>query len=122
MDQVAKVKKHLKREQWLSLISDCQTSGMTVRSWCKQNQICEQTYYRNLRMLREKACSDFPLDAISTPENLTPASFKKLEVQAPVSNTQAAVIIHLPAATIEVANGASQQTVEAVLLALKNIC
>lgn len=49
MDQVTKVRKYLKREQWLALISDCQSSGMTVTAWCKQNDICEQTYYATLR-------------------------------------------------------------------------
>ena len=56
MDQVTKVRKYLKREQWLALISDCQSSGMTVTAWCKQNDICEQTYYRNLKKLWEEAC------------------------------------------------------------------
>jgi hypothetical protein len=31
-------------------------------------------------------------------------------------------MIHLPTATIEVHNGMNQQTIEAVLLALKHIC
>lgn len=52
----------------------------------------------------------------------TPACFKKLEVEASSSNTQAAIIIHLPAATLEIQNGAARQTVEVVLLALKSIC
>ena len=56
MDQVTKVRKYLKREQWLVLISDCQSSGMTVTAWCKQNDICEQTYYRNLKTQWEEAC------------------------------------------------------------------
>lgn len=94
----------------------------SITLYSKANQICEQTYYRNLRVLREAACSDFPISAIAESKKLSTVSFNKLEVQAPVTNTQAAVIIHLPAATIEVADGASQQTVEAVLLALKNIC
>ena len=43
MDQVTKVKKHLKREQWKRLIQDCQSSGLPVAVWCRQNSICEQT-------------------------------------------------------------------------------
>ena len=119
MDRVTKVKKHLKREQWKTLIKDCQTSGMTITAWCKQNDICEQTYYRNLKILREEICDSLPV-SLSEPQK--PVAFKKLEVQSPVANTQAAVIIHLPSASLEIQNGATQQTVEAVLLALKNIC
>ena len=92
---------------------------MSVRDWCKANSVCEQTYYRNLRRLREEICESLPVPVIE-PEK--PMTFQKLEVQTPSPDLQAAVIIHLPAATIEVRNGTSQQTVEAVLLALRNIC
>ena len=43
MDQVAKVKRHLKQEQWKALINECQSSKMTVAAWCKVNGICDQT-------------------------------------------------------------------------------
>ena len=116
MDQVTKVRKHLKREQWKTLIKDCQSSGMTVTAWCSLNGICEQTYYRNLKRLREEFCENLPIP-VDTPEK--PVTFKKLEVTAPLPNTKAAVIIRLPNATLEINEGASQQTVQAVLLALQ---
>ena len=112
MEQVTKVRKYLKREQWKSLIKECQSSGMTVTAWCGLNGICEQTYYRNLKKLREVPAT--------APEKTV--AFKKLEVMSPLPDTKAAVIIHLPNATLEVNEGASQQTVQAVLLALQNVC
>ena len=51
-----------------------------------------------------------------------PAVFKKLEVVSPLPDTRAAVIIRLPNATLEINEGASQQTVQAVLLALQSVC
>ena len=48
--------------------------------------------------------------------------FNLLEIQAPVAGTQAAVIIRLPSATVEVAEGTSLSTIEAVLTALKCLC
>ena len=119
MDQVTKVRKHLKREQWKTLIKDCQSSGMTVTAWFSLNGICEQTYYRNLKRLREEFCENLPIP-VDTPEK--PVTFKKLEVTAPLPNTKAAVIIRLPNVTLEINEGASQQTVQAVLLALQSIC
>ena len=119
MDQVTKVRKYLKREQWKTLIKECQSSGMTVTAWCRTNGICEQTYYRNLKRLREELCENLPVP-INIPEK--PVSFKKLEVATPLPNTQAAVIIRLPQATLEINEGASQQTVQAVLLALQSVC
>ena len=119
MDQVTKVRKYIKREQWKTLIKECQSSGMTVTAWCSLNGICEQTYYRNLKKLREELCENLPAP-VDTPE--MPVAFKKLEVMSPLSDTKAAVIIRLPNATLEINEGASQQTVQAVLLALQSVC
>lgn len=99
MDQVTKVRKYPKREQWKTLIKECQSSGMTVAIWCKTNCICEQTYYRNLKLLREELCENLPVPS-HIPEK--PVAFKRLEVATPLPNTQAAVIIRLPQATLEI--------------------
>lgn len=119
MDQVTKVRKYMKREQWKTLIKECRSSGMTVTAWCNLNGICEQTYYRNLKKLREELCENLPVPC-QAPEK--PVPFKKLEVMSPLPDTKAAVIIRLPNATLEVNEGASQQTVQAVLLALQSVC
>ena len=85
MDQVTRVRKYIKREQWKTLIQKCPSSGMTVTAWCKANDICEQTYYRNLKQLREELCSQLP---ISVPDKeCKPVTFKKLEVTTPLPNT-----------------------------------
>ena len=121
MDQVTKVRQHFKREEWKSIISECRASGMTVSAWCKANGIVEQTYYKNLKKLREEMIENLPAP-ITTDTCGKPAVFKKLEVQSPIPDTKAAVIIRLGNATIEVNEGTSQQTVQAVLLALQNVC
>ncbi len=117
MDQVTVVKNQFRLEQWKQRIAECQSSGMTIRTWCKQNQVSEPTYYKYLKRIRQELC-----DTIPVKETKAPVSFQKLEVQSPVQNTQAAVIIHLPSASLEVQNGASKETVEAVLLALQSLC
>ena len=89
MDQVTRTKKYLKQEEWKALISECQASGVPVKAWCKSNNICEQTYYRNLQKLRAKLCESFPVP-LDKPEK--PVEFKKLEVRTPLANAQAAVI------------------------------
>lgn len=121
MDQVTKVRQHFKREEWKSIISECRASGMTVSAWCKANGIVEQTYYRNLKLLREELLENLPAP-IATGICEKPTVFKKLEVQSPLPDTKAAVVIRLGNATVEVNQGASQQTIQAVLLALQNIC
>ena len=118
MDQVTLVKNQYRLEQWTKLIQECQSSGMRVDDWCEANGVTHHAYYYWLRKVRQAACQNLPV-VNSCKE---PTTFKRLEVQSPATGTQAAVIIHLSAATLEIQNGASQQTVEAVLLALKTLC
>ena len=119
MNQVTRTRKFLKKEEWKKLILQCQSSGLTVASWCERNNICQQTYYRSLQKLSAELCESFPIPVALSEK---PNAFKKLEVQTFIQIVQAAVIIHLPNASLEINNGATQQIVESVLLALKNIC
>ena len=120
MDQVTLVKSEFRLQQWADIINSCQSSGQTVVAWCEENGINIKTYYYWLRKLRLRMMNEQSLPAARQSESLP--CLKKLEVQVPVSNTQTAVMIHLPTATLEIRNGASQQTFEAVLLALKSVC
>ena len=123
MDQVSQVKRQFRIEQWRKYITECQASGMSVRSWCKQNNLSEQTYYKYLRRFRQELCDSLPVPVTASEgRSEKPVTFQKLEVQAPVQRTKTAVIICLPNAVLEINEGASQQTVQAVLLALQNIC
>lgn len=121
MDQVTQVRKCVSLEQWKSVITECRSSGMPIKKWCKANGVCEQTYYRKLKLLRQKEIEKMPEDLVPALHEETPR-FKKLEVISPLSDTKAAVIIHWNGASVEVHEGTSQQTVQAVLLALRSLC
>ena len=120
MDQVTQTKSLFRREQWKKIIAECQESGLPIKTWCDQHGFKEQSYYYYLKKIREQEIENLPIKVPKVKEE--PVVFKTLEVKTPVFDTQAAVIIHLPTASLEIQNGATQQTVEAVLLALKNIC
>ncbi len=40
-----------KMAEWAARISERRSSGQSVKSWCKENGICEQTYYKWQRKL-----------------------------------------------------------------------
>ena len=43
---VNKLKRLANLNHWRQQVADCRSSGFSVQEWCKQNQICLQTYYR----------------------------------------------------------------------------
>ena len=118
MDQVTQIKTQLRMEQWKQLIEECQKSEMSVTAWCKENNVSEASYYYYLKRLRQQAIASLPVPMKTEKETI----FKKVEVSPCVSATSAAVVLRLPQATLEIAEGTSQQTIQAVLLALQNIC
>ncbi len=123
MDQVTQAKTELRLQSWSELITECQSSCMTVKAWCELHDVNVKSYYYWLRKIRKLSLENSPVPTGSLPTKPEePVKFRKLEVQSPVSGMQAAVVIRLPQASVEVAAGTDQQTLEAVLLALRCIC
>ncbi|MGI6711393.1 MAG: IS66 family insertion sequence element accessory protein TnpA [Bacillota bacterium] len=120
MDEITQVKTQYRMEQWMQLIKEHQASGMSIRSWCRQNNLKESSYYYWLKQIRKKVFNQ-QVPAIQ-PENRKPVEFAKLRMDAGTPGVDAAVIIHLPTAIVEVKEGISQKTIEAVLLALRTLC
>ncbi|MGL6217076.1 MAG: IS66 family insertion sequence element accessory protein TnpA [Lacrimispora sphenoides] len=117
MDEITVVKSQLRLQHWAALITECQASDQTVRAWCGEHDINEKTYYYWLRKVRKQMVNQQGL--VPAPEKPV---FKPLEAQTPGANGRTTAIVHLPGATVEVCEGASQQTMEVVLCALKTIC
>lgn len=124
MDKIANLKSQLRLQQWAKIIADCQASDMTVVAWCEANNINIKSYYYWLRKVRNHTLEQMPqlTENLPVPTEDDPVTFKRLDVQTPVPEAAAAVIIRLPNATVEVNEGTSQQTVQAVLMALQAVC
>lgn len=93
---------------WGGRISECRNSGQNVKTWCKKNGICEQTYYRWQKRLFEqaKAQREVPFSEV------TP-------LQA-VRSGNVAVTVHISGAEVDIHNGADAATVETVLRILES--
>lgn len=52
---VQSINNDIKTKQWMKTIKEWRESGLPVKTWCKQNNVCEQTYYKWLKKLRTMA-------------------------------------------------------------------
>lgn len=117
MDKISEAKTEFRLRQWTKIIQAYQASGMTVVAWCSQNNIKTKSYYYWLRKLRSMACEAVELPACSDEQPIVPLAY----TQTRASNS-AVITIHLSSASIDIQNGASRATIEAVLAALKSVC
>ena len=53
---ISEIKEDVKWQKWKEQISAQVSSGLTVREWCRQNNVNEKSYYYHLRRVREKLC------------------------------------------------------------------
>ncbi len=42
----AELKHRVKLQEWAARIQDCRSSGLSVRAWCRQEDVTTATYYR----------------------------------------------------------------------------
>ena len=93
---------------WAERISACRSSGQNVKTWCKENGICEPTYYKWQRRLFEMA------QAQQAPQ------FAEVTPVSPVRSSNVAVTVRIAGAEADIHSGADAATVETVLRILKS--
>ena len=93
---------------WAGRISECRSSGQNVKVWCKENGICEQTYYRWQKRLFEMAQAQQEVQFAE----VTPVQF--------VRSANVAVTVRIAGAEADIHSGADTATVETVLRILKS--
>ena len=93
---------------WAGRISACRNSGQNVKAWCRENGVCEQTYYKCQKRLFEMAQAQ---QAVQFAE-VTPIQ--------PVRRGNVAVTVRISGAEADIHSGADAATVETVLRILKS--
>ena len=97
-----------KAAEWAARIAECRNSGMPVNRWCKENGVCEQTFYKWQRKLFAMAKAQQETQFAE----ITPAAPMKAEHQT-------AVTIRTAGIAVDVHAGADRATVETVLRIMK---
>jgi hypothetical protein len=44
-------------QEWLELVQESRTSGMSDKDWCDQHHIQRSSFYYHIRRLRDSACT-----------------------------------------------------------------
>ena len=93
---------------WAGRISECRNSGMTVKTWCKANGVCEQTYYKWRRRLFEMAQAQQEV------------AFADVTPVRNVACGNVAVTVRMAGVEADIHSSADAATVETVLRFLKS--
>ena len=97
-----------KLAEWAGKISACRNSGQNVKAWCRENGICEQTYYKWQRRLFEMAQAQQEVQ------------FAEVTPVQPARYGSVAVTVRITGAEADIHSGADAATVETVLRFLKS--
>ncbi|MDL2248356.1 hypothetical protein LJB89_01515 [Tyzzerella sp. OttesenSCG-928-J15] len=109
--ELQETKHQIKLAQWRGIVYECRNSGIAVKTWCKNNQINVSTYYRWQKLVWESGSQHTALSQASPAET----TFAEYRPQMNYSNSSAAIILQLGEIRLEIQNGASPETIEAVI-------
>ena len=93
---------------WAGRISECRNSGQNVKAWCRENGICEQTYYKWQKRLFEMAQVQQEIQ------------FAEVTPVQSLRCSNVAVTVRIAGAEADIHSGADAATVEMVLQILKS--
>ena len=97
-----------KAAEWAAKIAERRSSGQSVKSWCKENGVCEQTYYKWQRKLFAMAKAQQETQFAE----ITPIS-------SMCNEARGAVTVRIGSIAVEIQSGADLATVETVLRIMK---
>lgn len=115
---VTDLKTQMHMQEWSKLIEARQNSGLSIKAWCRQNNLPESRYYYYLKKLRLAACENI------TSETQDGSQFALVPNHARVSNravTRSSNIkITLSNAVVEIGEGADEAQIRFALEVLLN--
>jgi len=118
-------------EEWMDLIRECKSSGVSDQIWLKRNHIASSSYYRKYQQLcgEKEQIAPLPqkqLTQIPETHEIVQISFGEESNSLPVFHkapvTETAVILKAGSYTLEITNSAGADVIHNTLLALKQIC
>ena len=119
-----KVQHDVQVEEWKQKIIECRNSGLPVIRWCKENNVKENRYYYWLNIIRHETL----LKSKQTREQTKGMTvFAQVNEQPSIdmpdkSSSDVCAVIRIAGISVEIQNGASQETIGAIMQSLKATC
>lgn len=110
-------------EEWLALIQECRTSGLSDKVWCNEHHIQPSNFYYHIRRLRAKSYEipDALFLAGSSMQEVVPITFDD-SIPFSSQTIETAVRIQIHGLQIEITNSACSDTIYHTLSALQKLC
>ena len=123
-------------QEWMELIKECRSSGLTDKDWCDRHGITRSNFYYHLRRLRKKSC-DIPEATssckISLRQEVVPVEIRDSDVPLPAVTSEpiphfpnpsigTAICIRFRNVEIEIRNGADNDVIRNTLSAIGGLC
>ena len=120
--------KRRSNEDWLEIIRECKSSGLSDLQWLKENGIAPSSYYKKLGELCGNAEAKSELPAKKLPEireshEIVEVSFgNESDSLHTGMETAPAMVLKTAGYTLEINNSAGAMAIRNVLEALRQIC
>jgi putative transposase len=114
-----KITHEMRVEHWKPIIKACNSSELSKKQWCIQNDVPEKAFYYWQRRIRQKVLK--PTSELNLPQTTTnfvqlqPAPLMK---QQPISENNAAATIHINDCVIKLSETASESFIKRLFGAL----
>jgi len=113
-----KITHEIRLTQCAPIVSSCRNSGMSIRSWCIENNVSEKQFHYWQRRVRGEV-----LENIRKTEIENKPTFVQLPASADSIGSysfKAEIIIHTENSTLELSNSVSEELLSKVLKVLSN--
>ena len=127
-------KRHPRRtdEEWMGLIQECRTSGLTDKRWCQEHNIHPSNFYYHIRRFREMAC-EIPKSCAAVSQaniqEVVQVSFDEPMMYQPKGSSavadnsfNAAIRITVNGFQVELTNSAAREAIYHTLSVLQRLC
>lgn len=122
--EVQKLTHEVRLQHWSRIVSECRSSGKSIKTWCSEQHINLKTYYYWQKRICQAACRELSLTTTPGLSDLPVQSgplFAELSMPSPVAG-KPAITIQKKDLILHIYCGADQAVVETTLTALSRLC